>query len=238
MFDLISNMHRQYGIGQRAAPANRLLPVAWNIPKDAVRAMGFSAAVRQAAKVASRTGRPVSVPVPGSRRRKVVMPARKRAPRFAVPKVKASVLPAMVRGPKPDSMIRPGQRGPASPGQLKKMALIEERRAKISALRAKRRFRGRRPPSPVVATKVVLPAKPGPAKGEPCHSDLIALSRMVPLILNTLRGKGKQAPTRVMKGWNKLTKRQKKAVVKSVRYTNKGNCKAAVGILVKYKVPV
>jgi len=247
MFDLISNMHRQYGIGQRAAPANRLLPVAWNIPKDAVRAMGFSAAVRQAAKVASRTGRPVKVPVPGTRKFKVVRPPRKRKrkrpPRFAVPKVKAAVLPAMVRGPKPDSMIRPGQRGPASPRQLKKMALIEERRAKIDAVRAKRRFRGRRPPSPVVATKVVLPAKPGPAKpgptkGGPCHRDLIGISRMVPLILNTLRGRGKRAPARVMEGWNKLTKRQKKAVVKSASYVNKGHCKAALSILVKYKVPM
>ena len=168
MFDLISNMHRQYGIGQRATPANRLLPVAWNIPKDAVRAMGFSAAVRQAAKIARKTGRPVSVPVPGSRKRKVVMPPRRRPSRFAVPKMKTAILPARVRGPQPDTMIRPGQRGPASPRQLKRMAAISRRRAKLKALMAKRRWSGRKVPSSIKSPVVVKPP-PSPKRVAGCR---------------------------------------------------------------------
>lgn len=109
-----------------------------------VKKMGFERAQRVAYAVACRSGRPVLVPIPGTGRSQVVRPKTKSKTKSKtmslaiVPKKRALVLQAQVRGNMPEGGVKPGNRGPVPPGVLRALSAKKARaeRAENQAVQA------------------------------------------------------------------------------------------------------
>jgi len=102
------------------------------LAEDKVRKMGPWKAIEVAYAIAVREGVPVLVPIPGTRKAKIVRPPSAAVPLAVVPRRRAIVLPARQRGPMPEAATT-GSRGPLPAGLVRALFV---RKAKMEKMQA------------------------------------------------------------------------------------------------------
>lgn len=133
MFDLVSDMLRQYEVGRLATKIHGeiKLPRLLGLTEGAVRAVGINRAVVVAQRVAAQTGKNVVVPIPGSGKSRLIKSVAGEEIALqanagtlkglgADPYVDALINPA-IRGPMPERLVRIGHRGPVEAERFREL---------------------------------------------------------------------------------------------------------------------